>query len=366
MNRQPVVALLGRRDWPTDAVEEYCQHLGEALADLGFGLELRRVPWDQHGWSASLEALRLQAASWQGRWILVQYTALAWSARGVPQRFLAVMRILRKAGARIAVVFHDAEPFGGMRFVDWLRRMLQGRIMRAAVAFSDCSVLTVPATSLSWLGGAPNNSVFIPVGANLPQSLANQDHGNLHDPPTVAVFSITGGGPGETETRQIIEVMRFAAGKVGRLRLLVFGRHAEIRETSLREGLQGLPVELQVEGVIDGQEVVKRLEASDVLLFLRGAISSRRSSAIAGIACGMPVVGLCGAETAAPITMAGTVLVDGELSGEAQKEAIAQALVRVLTEDNLRRRLAEKSRAAQEQFFSWPAIAEAFTRILRS
>jgi len=53
--------LLGRRDEPTDAVEDYCRYLGQALVAHNIQLEIRRVPWNQHGWRASFEALRLQA-----------------------------------------------------------------------------------------------------------------------------------------------------------------------------------------------------------------------------------------------------------------------------------------------------------------
>jgi hypothetical protein len=66
MKPQRVIALLGRRDEPTDAVEEYCQHLGMALVAHDIQLEIRRVPWNQHGWPASLEALSLQAGTWRG------------------------------------------------------------------------------------------------------------------------------------------------------------------------------------------------------------------------------------------------------------------------------------------------------------
>src|ERR1700741_1355194 len=103
--KQLVIALLGRKDKPTDAVEEYCHYLGDALQAHEIQLEIRRVPWEIHGWSEALRGLRLQAAGWPGIWVLVQYTALAWSARGFPQKILRALKILKSAGARVAVVF---------------------------------------------------------------------------------------------------------------------------------------------------------------------------------------------------------------------------------------------------------------------
>ena len=365
MSAERVIALLGRRDEPTDAVEEYCRLLGSALQEHSFSVELRRVPWNEHGWPASLNTLRLQAESWRDTWVLLQYTNLAWSLRGFPGRFLRVLRVLRKAGARIVVVFHDPEPFGGTRLIDRLRRAVQLRVMRDAVAFSDCTVLTVPPERLSWLPDPPPTASFIPVGANLPQPLLEQDHDEIHDPPTVAVYGITGGVPGDRETDEIIRVVRHATARVGKLRLLVFGRHAEVREISLRTGLQGLGVEVRVEGVIDADALVERFAASDVLLFLRGTISSRRGSAIAGIACGLPVIGLRGQETDAPITGAGVVLLENNVDSEALSQQFGETLAKILSDNTYRRDLAARSRSTQENSLSWPAIARRYAEMLR-
>ena len=367
MTAQRVIALLGRRDEPTDAVEEYCRRLGAALVAHGFQMDLRRVPWNEHGWAASLEALRLQAEAWRGTWVLVQYTALAWSARGFPGRILRVFRTLRKAGARIAVVFHDVEPFEGTRVIDRVRRQFQLSAMKDIAAFSDCNVFTIATDHISWAGSSASTkqSLFIPVGANLPLEVPRQNHDELHVPPTIAVFSITGGIPGDLETKNFIAATRHAASKLGKLRLLVFGRHAEVRENALRTGLSDLPVELRVEGVIADSELVERFAASDVLLFVRGTISSRRGSAIAGIACGLPVIGLAGKETASPITEAGVVLLPEELSGEALRAELGEALVRVLSVNKLRLELVERSQAAQDRYFSWQTIANRFSELLQ-
>jgi glycosyltransferase involved in cell wall biosynthesis len=366
MSAQRVIALLGRRDEPTDAVEEYCRHLGEALSAHDFQLKIRSVPWNEHGWGPSLEALRLQAEAWRGTWVLVQYTPLAWSARGFPGRIFRVLRVLRKAGARIAIVFHDVEPFGGLRLIDRIRRRRQVGAMKDMAAFSDHNVFTVPLNHIGWLENSEstNESSFIPVGANLPFPLDPQFHGELHSPPTIAVFSITGGAAGDDETRDVIAALRIASEKLGKLRLLVFGRHAEVREAALKKALDDLAIELSVEGIVDGRELVKRFADSDVLLFVRGAISSRRGSAIAGIACGLPVIALQGSETAAPITDAGVLLLPVPASETTLQQQLGEAVVRVLSNNDLRAELVQRNRMAQEKHFSWPAIAKRYAEFL--
>jgi glycosyltransferase involved in cell wall biosynthesis len=94
------------------------------------------------------------------------------------------------------------------------------------------------------------------------------------------------------------------------------------------------------------------LAQADVLLFARGQISTRRGSALAGIACGLPVVAYSGPDTTAPVTEAGVVLVK-----EGDSEGLAAALERVLSDARLRAALRKRSRRAQQRYFSWSAIA---------
>src|SRR2546429_7017035 len=103
MIRLATIALLGRADTPTDAVEEYCWYLSEALRAQGIRLTIERVPWEEGGWGGALQALRGRAKTWKGLWVIVQYTALAWSSRGFPLRFSRVLEILKGAGVRVAV-----------------------------------------------------------------------------------------------------------------------------------------------------------------------------------------------------------------------------------------------------------------------
>jgi glycosyltransferase involved in cell wall biosynthesis len=362
---QNCIALLGKRDEPTDALEEYCRYLAAALVAYDIRLELRRVPWELRGWSESLRALRLQSTDWKNRWVLVQYTALSWSSRGLPGNFLRVLKILLSAGARIAVVFHDAQPFPGTRLIDRLRRLIQVHTMRYALKHADLALFTVPMEKLSWLPPLHPNAHFNPVGPNFQvgdDSLGKvaQEH-NRTAIPVISIFSITGGEAGVRETRLIIDAVREAAQKLGKLRLLVFGRHADLRERSLRSGFQGVPVELSVEGVLESPQVFQRLSESDVLLFVRGSISTRRGSAIAGIACGLPVIAYSGSETAAPITEAGVVLVSPDRPDE-----LSAALIRVLSDPAYRKDLASRSRSAYQAHFAWPVIARKLSTLLKS
>jgi len=370
-----MIALLGKPDSPTDALADYCLFLGGALEREGHPLNLQRVPWTDRGWLAALGWLWRESRAWRGKWVLLQYTALSWSRRGIPLGALAVLRILRMRGAKIAVVFHDAGTFSGSRFKDRFRRAAQLYVLRRAYRRSRCAILTVPLENISWLPRQRRKAVFIPVGANLPEPdpapdvVAVSRDNRAHDQTmTVAVYAVTGAPSLFPETRLIAQILRSAARQLSSfapaapsapLRLLVLGRHALDAEAPLRAALAGSGIELEVHGVLPPGEVARRLSAADVLLFVRGAISSRRGSAIAGIVCSLPVVAFSGPETGPPITSAGVLLAPAGNS-----EALAAALSRVLSSAALRNDLRQRSAAATESFFSWRAIAKRFLEAL--
>jgi glycosyltransferase involved in cell wall biosynthesis len=220
---------------------------------------------------------------------------------------------------------------------------------RAVLRLSDAAVFTVPMENISWIKRHPRKGHFIPVGANLPTSSEANSRKDISTGGklSVAVFGITGGEAGGKEIEKIVEAVRFAASRVGNLRLIVLGRNAQSAEVELRNRFRDSTVELHVLGVLSGEDVVRSLSVSDVLLFVRGHISTRRGSAIAGIACGLPVIAFEGPETAAPITEAGLALFSPQRKGD-----LGDVLVRVLEDEHYRASLAQRSWVAQRQYFS--------------
>jgi glycosyltransferase involved in cell wall biosynthesis len=362
-NGMRCVAVLGQRNEAIDAVEEYCRYLGAALEKHAFSFEIVRVEWATKGWNRALRELRQRVGNERNIWVLLQYTALAWSRRGFSLRVPGVIKALKRNGVRCAVVFHDAEAYYGNRVIDRIRRAIQLRTMREAVRLADFSILTIPAEKIPWIDRNSRNVVFIPVGANLPspEKAWTQEKDRAKNLPTVAVFSPSGNRAGAEEVNSIAETVRYAAERMGPLRLIVMGRNSEISGRQLSERLMGTSVQVTIHGLLPAEEIVQKLGASDVLLFTKGPISTRRGSAIAGIACGLPVIASEGWETGAPITEAGVVLVP-----ENAKNEFGPALLRVLTNAAYRAKLSERSRQAQELYFSWSAIATQYAIELRT
>jgi glycosyltransferase involved in cell wall biosynthesis len=361
----PIIALLGRADAPTDALEDYCNWLKRALERQDQPMEVLRVPWATNGWPSGLAWTWREAKNWNGRWILLQFTALGWSKRGFPIGAAIIIWIARQRGAKCAIVFHDALPYSAPRFVDRIRRAVQLWVMRALYRLALHSFMTVPVENVAWLPTPAAKAEFIPIAANLSGTLVTSADNNPirseNSLKTVAVFGVTGPPQLQPEVELIAEIVREAAEKLNAIKLLVLGRNAQQAEPPLRAALAGTKVGLEVHGVLPADEIERRLSESDVLLFLRGGISSRRGSALAGIACGLPVVAFEGPETGFPVTEAGVIL-----TREGDRTALADNLARVLSDDALRNDLHRRSLEAREKYFSWNVIARKFLQVLNN
>jgi glycosyltransferase involved in cell wall biosynthesis len=360
-----MIALLGRADTPTDALEDYCNWLKRALEQQGQPMEILRVPWATNGRLSAFKWVRREARNWRGRWVLLQYTALGWSQRGFPIGAALTLWIARRRGAKCAIVFHDAIPYSAPWFVARIRRAVQVWVMRKLYSLASHSFMTVPIENVSWLSHPAAKAEFIPIAANLSGTLVKwNDVDRIHEnnsPKTVAVFGITGPPQLQPEAELIAKIVRQAADKQKNVRLLVMGRNAKDSEAPLRTALAGTNVELEVHGVLPAEEIEHRLSEADALLFVRGGISSRRGSALAGIACGLPVVAFQGPETGPPVTEAGVIL-----AAEGDRIALANNLVRVLSDDALRSDLRKRSLQAREKYFSWDVIAKKFLQVLNN
>jgi glycosyltransferase involved in cell wall biosynthesis len=359
--RKEWIALLGQRDFPTDALRDYCSCLGRALERQSVRLEQVEVPWVERGWWSALTQLSRDSRSWQRKWVLLQYTALSWSRRGFPFGALAVLWLLKRRGLRCVIVFHDSNAYSGRRLRERIRRSCQLWVMKSAYRLATRAIFTEPMERISWLSAQRAKAAFIPIGANIPESLRSRPTNGQQasGPKTIAVFGITGSGSGPREVADIAYAVKQVKAQVRDLRLVVFGRGSEDARQSMERAFNGSGLEIIIRGILPAEEVTRTLSGADVLLFVRGEVSSRRGSAMAGIACGLPIVGYGDRASSFPVSKAGTQLVP-----RGNQDALASALGRVLTDETLWSELHERSRRAQANYFSWEVIAQQFRTVL--
>ncbi len=352
----PVIALLGRRDTPVDGVEDYCAFLGEALWRRGVQLTRVRVNWVDQGWLVALRRLRREAAEWRGRWVLLQYTALGWSGRGFPFWALIVLRTLRRSGARTAVVFH--EPYRQrehpVRLIDRIRGACQDWVIRKLYEGCQTPIFVDPVATITWLPKGDTKSIFVPIGANIPEPTVHSE--TLTEKrgatKTVAIFCLTEPPKQETEIGDIAFAVRCAAKHIPQMRVVFLGRGtAEARE-EIDRAFSGTAVEVGNLGLVSAAEISETLAGADAMLCVRGMITPRRGSVMAGIACGVPIVGYGGAAETTPLGEAGIEFVPYR-----DREALGGALTKILEDSDFRVSLRERSLLAQQKYFSWDAIA---------
>jgi glycosyltransferase involved in cell wall biosynthesis len=361
-SRQQWVALLGQRDTPTDGVEDYCSFLARALAGLDIDLQQTRVQWAERGWVAALRKVSRARAEWRGRWVLLQYTAFSWSRRGFPFGALAALAILRHARVRCAVVFHEPhrQTQISTRWIDRTRGVCQDWVIYKLYKMADKSIFTVPLETITWLPRGEKKAAFVSIGANIPQPM-NLPRATplLNELKTVIVFGVTGAPEMAREVADIAGIMQEVSKSLPKLRLVVLGRGAMEAREPLASTLDTSNLELIVRGVLPAQEIADEFERADVLLFVRGAVTLRRGSAIAGIACGLPIVGYRPESISAPLEQAGA---DWSLVHD--RVGLARGLVKVLSDPQYWMELHRRNLELQKNYFSWSRIAERYRMIL--
>src|SRR5665213_1739892 len=195
-----------------------------------------------------------------------------------------------------------------------------------------------------------DKATLVPVGSNV--SAPSRSHKTTRQVPVIIVFGVTENNPAELDV--IAQTVLGVAQVIGKVQLILFGRGSEMAER-LHEPLRGTPVDLKVCGRVSFEEAGALFATADVQLFVRYGVSSRRGTAVAGIASGLPIVGFTNYDTAFPITEAGVRLVpQGDIPG------LVRELLTILHDDAVRAALAERSRNAYERYFSWERIAEKY------
>lgn len=347
-------ALLGRRDTPTDGIEDYCFFLGNALMDKGVQLRQARVGWAEEGWLGALRELWRESAAWERSWVLLQYTAMAWSRRGFPFGALAAQAIVRRRGLRCAVVFHEPFRQGGERWIDRLRGVCQDWVIRRLYAGAAKAIFLDPLGKIAWLPDGATKATFIPIGANIPEENPQRAEerpfdGNIK---TVVVFCLSNPPNLQRELGDIAHAMRFAAQEGVKARVVFLGRGTSEATEEIAKAFACGTVEVVNLGLQKAADVRRILSSSDVMLCVRGPLYIRRGSAIAGLACGLPIVGYEGAAEGTPLADAGLVLVP-----YLDCASLSTALARTLGDQNTMRRLRERSRDVYNNHFRWSFLA---------
>ncbi len=364
-----IVALLGREDQPTDGVRDFVHLLGTAVEARGRSFLIERLP---PAAGAARARLRTLAGQHPGAWFVLQYTALQWSRRAMPVGVPGLLRMIRERGGRSGIVFHDIGPYQGTRLVDHFRRAVQRATMRRALDSTDHAFIAgqhrpgvdVPAGFAGWTPARPGLT-FLPVGSVLPPLDAAQQR--RPQPRTrraggaarIGVFGITDGRDA-IEVGQIANALRFAQPRLGAVEFVAFGRGTD-RARGLFERLMPPDIPCRMLGVVPPEVLLAETLELDALLFVRHHVSAQRSSAMAAVAAGVPIVGFEGRQTSLPVADWGVRLVP-----EGEVQALADALVHVIENPAVWQDLHAANLKASGEHIAWDHIADRFLDGLRA
>jgi glycosyltransferase involved in cell wall biosynthesis len=371
-------------------VGDYTQRLSRALGALGAdvhvltsvdaGPDHLRLPTDPHEPAVHLE---LDAPGW-ALWgsvtsmvhrirpdiVHIQYQSAAYALHPAVNLLPARLRAAGKS-PRIATTFHDLRypylfPKAGP---------LRWRSVTALASGSDACVLTNPA-DWSRLAGTRLAPKLVPIviGSNIQcepppgydRAACRAQWGAGPDDWLLGYFGFLNVGKGgETLMRALAELVQ--AGHPARL-LMVGGQigssdptnraYLERVEALIRE--LGLTDRVQWTGFMPNDQVSANLLAADcaVLPYREGA-TLRHGSLMAALAHGLPIVST-EAENASPdLDGIFPAVIGGQnalLSAPEDHVAIARAVTRVMTDDELRARLRRASLDLASHF-EWDAIA---------
>jgi glycosyltransferase involved in cell wall biosynthesis len=265
---------------------------------------------------------------------------------------------------RRAVVMHEPwhQGVGNRRPIDSIRSAFQELVIRSLYQLSQRVIFTLPLTMVGWVPQHDRKSFFIPLGPNIPENLT------LTYPPvsssanmkTVSIFCLSNPPALHRELDDILHATRVAS-KVGlNLRIVFVGRGTHEASREIRRVFGDAGIRTEIVGLQEPVTISETLAKSDVLLCVRGTVNLRRSSALAGIACGVPVVGYSGDERGTPLVEAGL-----SLAPLYDRDALAIALSRVLQDTSFALELHQKNIDVQKKFFSWEKVASQYIESLQ-
>ncbi len=321
-----------------DAIDEYARRLVTAMnAERPHGIETRYV---SEGVPAILDS--------QHAWVLLQYNPFAYGRSGFAPGLVRDVRRLRLSSrAPLLVMVHEAwvdmtDAKTGVIAL-WQRAQL-----RAILRFADGVITSTEALAREIGDGA----VHIPIGTTIPpiriSREAARDRAGLHGKLAVALFGRGNPSRALDHAEAAIDALSMSGGAE---RLVILNLGADAPALRERRGVQ-----VRNSGPLAAEDLSVQLHASDlVLLPFTDGVSTRRTTMMAALAHGTPVLGLRGHNTDSILTEASEALV---LTPVGDLAAFGHAAVELTSDPPRLKAIGEAGRALYESRFDWPVIAQ--------
>lgn len=373
MYEQLIVLLTPKVPPIKDGVGDYTYHLGKELSKThrvsivttlgqrGDGDDdlLRVLPavgrWDSWGIPQLCALLKTLEPSL----INVQWVPFLWGKWGINFALPLTVLRLRRAGYRVVTTVH--EPYVAWRGV---RRFPLALLQRAQLAVLISGSSSVTVTTWAWTEALrrtyPTRAadiVWLPVGSNIPvpsvpfteRAQAREALGLNDGDLAVGTFSPLGSGK---PFDFVGGAWRQLREQIPQVNLVIIGATADEVQARFRDIPGGDKV--RYTGYLPPEDVSRHLLALDfVLAPFEDGISCRRTSAIAAMAHGLPLVTTRGRLTDPLFEGSPVVMASAEDRGQ-----FAEAAAELAADATRRDDLSRRTRAFFDQHFSWKIIAQ--------
>jgi glycosyltransferase involved in cell wall biosynthesis len=281
----------------------------------------------------------------------IQYPTVGYGHHLGPQALAISLRMLR---LKVVTTIHEFQWAHVLRRLSLLPFLLASN----ALVFTSEEERAAIASAAPWLSGKLERASYvIPVGSNIP--VAGGPVRATEGGPVVSFFGLF--YPGR-QVELVVAAFSAVARTHPRLQFRFIGdlhpRHRGYFVRIKRLVEETLPRE-RVEWLLGKapEEIAIALRQSRVcVLPYRDGASFRRTTLIAALALGVPVITTKGRSTPALLEDGSSVLFAGN------ENEMAEAVVRAVTNPALSRRVSEGARALSERF-SWDGISEKHLRV---
>jgi glycosyltransferase involved in cell wall biosynthesis len=325
-----------------DAIDEYSRRLVGAMATTG--VSARYEPGGLGPVLRSAEA---------PPWVLIQYNPFRYGRWGFAPRLVCDALRLRSRSVPLAIMVHEA--WVGM--TDWRSTVIglwQRVQLRALLRLAD-GVMTSTEALAREIG---HGAIHVPISTNITpvdtSQKAARERLGLDGKLAVALF---GRGHESRALDHAEAAIAAVADKYGADRLAVLNLGADAPTARVPPG-----VEVISPGRQTADELSLGVSASDlVLLPLTDGVSTRRTTLMAALAHGRPVLGLHGRNTDTLLAETPAALA---LTPVGDRAAFARAAVELVGDQAQLDAIGEAGRRLYEEQFDWPVLARRVASVL--
>jgi glycosyltransferase involved in cell wall biosynthesis len=308
-----------------------------------------------HNWDDTEELVIELSATPKDTLLVWQYVPHMYGRGGVNRQLPQLWQALEDEGRRQVILAHEIEAPWGTRPNHWWYAWNHRRQWRAALKVADLLPISTEAWLLDWqkrepaqaekMFTLPSPSNILPVPVPADHRVRWRQSHNL--PEDAKVMLWWGSVSTHKQLLWVLEAWETACRRLGPVALCVAGANPAIPiPGSLRPWAKLL-------GYQNGEEISKCLHAADLLAlpFIDG-VSERRSTFMAGLAHGVPVVTTTGHNTGPTIRQANWLVT----SPVSQREAFIENVVTLLGDESRRRTVGAAGQAWHDAHYTWDVV----------